>query len=100
MNHEQDTLRPQLIAQAEVDLVKSLDPHDPDIEFKHGLAKEVAVDLVDLVVARLKHEDDLRIEHHCSRVQPSDFREVLAKRVAALRAGGFLATDTESKGST
>ena len=90
---ERAALRLQMIADAEADLTKDIDPRDPDADYMRGVAKTLAVDLVDAVLAEIPREAALRRQHHVSPITPADWKGILDDRLAELQGAEFLVDD-------
>ena len=96
MSAETDALRLQMIAAAEADLTKDLDPRDPDADHMRRLAKEMATELVDEVTARLRRGAERRARVEVPTVTPAMYAAAIKDRLAELYAGTGVEHTVES----
>ncbi len=94
MSAANEAHRAMLIELAEADLTKDLDPRDADADHMRAIAKEIAVDLVDHVLANFEKERERRKELQIAGpndpVTPADFKRVIDERLAEMQSAGAL----------
>lgn len=95
IEEEQAALRLQMIADAETDLTKDLDPRDPDADYMKRLAKEMAAGVVDAVLDRHERRQACGPLPACA-MTPAVYAAAIKERLAELYAGVPVMHDVES----
>lgn len=91
------SLRKTLLASAEADLVKNIDPRDPDADFMRNLAREMAIKLVDGYLSHVERASAALFRPGATTVTPGDFKRAIEGRLAddPGRASGALPRTAE-----